>query len=269
MGFDISYHPVSEQEINSWYFSLLPDVRAGQYQRIDALAADFAIEDFYRQKYIDTLNVAINTAPTDVFDLTHGYYTAVVQGFFRKYYYTRGSAFSFLTGEKPYFKNYTRSWNSFVKDTFGLPVKDAIVQNYSSGVFIPHEQVLALLSDYANKQAVKQDLDHFFSHKRIHVFIKALNDAGQNGLGLLEATEVVEPNPMDLNQSACYSNLFNCDTEGAFLYRDTAMEQLREIERQNNLKEGEIAANATYEKLTTQPPEPAKEKKGLWKKLFG
>lgn len=48
----------------------------------------------------------------------------------------------------------------------------------------------------------------------------------ENGLGLLEATDVVVPNVIDLNKTESYSNLFNCDPEGALIYREIAMEQI-------------------------------------------
>ena len=59
------------------------------------------MEDFYAEKYLDTLRVGAETAPDELFDKSHGFYIAVVQGFFRDYYYTRGSAFSFLVEQKP------------------------------------------------------------------------------------------------------------------------------------------------------------------------
>jgi len=73
---------------------------------------------------------------------------------------------------------------------------------------------------------------------------------------------------MDLNSSISYSNLFNCDKDGVFLYQEAALEQIKEFEKMNNLETGEIANNATYTK--TEVGEAAeKEKMGFWKKLFG
>ena len=40
---------------------------------------------------------------------SHGFYIAVIQGFFRDYYYTRGSGFSFLVEEKPEYARYFTS----------------------------------------------------------------------------------------------------------------------------------------------------------------
>ena len=62
---------------------------------------------------------------------------------------------------------------------------------------------------------------------------KALTAAAELGTGLLEATEVVEPNPFHPNESTCYSNLFHCDRDGVYLYIDMAMKQIAQAMEQN------------------------------------
>ncbi len=52
-------------------------------------AAQHGMEDFYAEKYLDTLRVGAGTEPGELFDKSHGFYIAVIQGFFRDYYYTR------------------------------------------------------------------------------------------------------------------------------------------------------------------------------------
>ena len=263
MGYDVSYHPIKEQEIQEWYFDVLNDE-----SKIDNLAKEFEIEDFYKQKYLDTVSVGKKTQPNEYFDKTHGYYIAVIQGFFRTYFYTRGSAFSFLIEENPDFKNYTKSWQEILKTNISNPIKNKITDNYSSGVYISTEQVQKLLKDYHSDEKVKQELENFYSHKRINVFLNALRYCKENNMGLLEATEVVEPDPLNLNNSTSYSNLFHCDKEGAFLYEEVAMEQIREIEKQHNLESGEISKNAKYAKTNVGTAEE-NVKKGFWKKLLG
>jgi hypothetical protein len=273
MGYDISYHPVTETEMNDWYFGIdFTEILDKNYSAIDQLAIQFNIEDFYRQKYADVLDAAVNTDPETSFENSHGYYMAVIQGFFRTYYYTRGSAFSFLISDKPYFQQYTKDWEDILTYKYENPITNRINLNYSSGVYLPKDKVVALLNDYESDAAVRQDLNNFFSDQRINVFLKALNFARENGHGLLEATEVVEPNPLDLNASVCYSNLFHCDPEGAHLYQQAAQEQLREIENRENLSGGHIAAHGTYEKTTIPLPkenQPKKESKGFFQRLFG
>ncbi|MDR2919373.1 MAG: hypothetical protein LBV72_08430 [Tannerella sp.] len=262
MGFDISYHPIKEEEIQEWYFRALDN-----QSHVEKLIAESGMQDFYADKYKNTLSIGKETPDTEVFDKTHGFYIAIVQGFFRKYFYTRGSAFSFLMEQFPLFKDYTKSWQEIIPGIKN-PANNKITENYCSGVYIPADEVVKLLRGYMGSKNINEILTEFYSHQRLSVFINALKFAEENNMGLLEATEVVEPNPLDLNNSKSYSNLFNCDTEGALLYQETAMEQIREIERQNNLPEGEISKNAEYTKTDVNETEQ-KEKKGFWKKLFG
>ena len=71
-------------------------------------------------------------------------------------------------------------------------------------------------------------------------FLSAVKFSVENGYGLLEATDVIVPNPLDLNSSECYSNLFNCDPEGAFIYADTAVQQISEaMKLDKNKKESD------------------------------
>lgn len=262
MGWDISYHPISEAQMHAWYF----DVLAGKTS-VATLANQHDLEEFYQQKYVDTINVALETSSEDIFDKSHGYYIAVIQGFLEKYFYVRGGALSFAEGD--ILQKYFKPWQAIIPEN-GFPQKidNHIVENYSSGIFIPKEKVTQLLSDYKTDEVVKTALNELFSDGRMVVFLKALAYAEERGLGLLEATEVVAPNPLDLNSSACYSNLFNCDPEGAQLYQKTAMAQFAEIEKREGLAEGTILNNAEHVVNHIEPVAP-KEEKGFWKKLFG
>ena len=106
MGYDVSFHPISPEEMREWYFTPLTWIQQGQEEKVLALAAQYGIEDFYAEKYLDTLRVGAETESNELFDKSHGFYIAVIQGFFRDYYYTRGSAFSFLAEEKPEYERY-------------------------------------------------------------------------------------------------------------------------------------------------------------------
>ena len=90
MGYDVSFHPISPDEIQEWYFTPLTWIQQGQEEKVLALATQYGIEDFYAEKYLDTLRVGAETESNELFDKSHGFYIAVIQGFFRDYYYTRG-----------------------------------------------------------------------------------------------------------------------------------------------------------------------------------
>ena len=73
---------------------------------------------------------------------------------------------------------------------------------------------------------VLEDLEGLWSNGQIAVLKKALSAAAKSGVGLLEATEVVEPNPISPNESTSYSNLYHCDRDGVYLYIDAVSGQL-------------------------------------------
>lgn len=237
MGYDVSFHPISPDEIQEWYFTPLTWIQQGQEEKVLALAAQYGIEDFYAEKYLDTLRVGAETESNELFDKSHGFYIAVIQGFFRDYYYTRGSAFSFLAEEKPDYARYFTPWAQVVPTAFPNPAENRIVENYCSGVYLSPDQVMQLLKDMEQDPKVCEDLERIWSNGQIAVLKKALSAAAELGAGLLEATEVVEPNPIYPNESSSYSNLYHCDRNGVYLYMDLTMQQLAqamEKEKDNN-----------------------------------
>lgn len=274
MGYDVSYHPISEEQIKEWYWDIdFLRILDDDFGQVEEIAKKYQLDDFYKDKYVDVMKHAIDVLPDESFEVSHGYFIAVIQGLFLKYFYTRGSAFSFLIDDDSFFEQYTKSWQEFSPYNYENPITNRIVQNYSSGVFIPKEKVVAILEDYHTNEEVKSKLDAFFSHNRIDIFLKALESAKELNAGLLEATEVVEPNPMDLNKSVCYSNLFNCDPEGALLYQEAVMEQFKEIEEKENLAPNTIINNAERTVIHQEPIDnndtKNQAKPSFWKRLFG
>lgn len=276
MGFDISYHPISETEMNDWYFGLdFSKIDNEDYSEMIAIGEKFNLDPFYIGKYIDTVRAMYHNTKGE-FDIVHGYAMAVIQGFFRTYYYTRGTAFSFLIEAKPAYSAYTKKWEDILTREYDNPIRDHIFQNYCSGVFIPADKVVELLHDYENKADVRKDLDESFG-SNIPVFLKALKMAKENDLGVLEATEVVEPNPFDLNSSSSYSDLFNCDKEGVFIYEGVAKKQLAEAIAANsdksadevNVDELNVHRHVTHFDINAMETSEKLAKKSFWQKIFG
>lgn len=226
MGYDVSFHPISPEEMREWYFTPLTWIRKGQEEKALALAARHGIESFYAEKYLNTLQVGAGTEPDELFDKSHGFYIAVIQGFFRDYYYTRGSSFSFLAEKKPEYARYFTPWAQVVPDGLPNPAENRIIENYCSGVYLSPEQVVQLLRDMKQEPRILKDLEGFWSNGQFAVLKKALITAEELGVGLLEATEVVEPNPIRPSESTSYSNLYHCDRDGVCLYIDTVLRQI-------------------------------------------
>lgn len=95
-----------------------------------------------------------------------------------------------------------------------------------TGGYLSPDQVIQLLKDMEQDPKVLEDLEGLWSNGQIAVLKKALSAAAKSGVGLLEATEVVEPNPISPNESTSYSNLYHCDRDGVYLYIDAVSGQL-------------------------------------------
>ena len=104
--------------------------------------------------------------------------------------------------------------------------ENQIVENYCAGVYLSPKQVTQLLKDMEQDPKVLEDLEEVWSGGQLAVLKKALSAAAELGVGLLEATEVVEPNPIRPNESTSYSNLYHCDRDGVYLYIDAVYQQL-------------------------------------------
>ena len=237
MGYDVSFHPISPEEMRKWYFTPLIWIQQRQEEKVLTLAAQHGIEDFYAQKYLNTLRVGAEAEPDALFDKCHGFYIAVIQGFFRDYYYTRGSSFSFLKEEKPEYARYFTPWAQVVPTVFPNPAENHIIENYCSGVYLSQDQVTQLLRDLKQNPKVLDDMEKIWCGGQLAVLKKALDAAAEQGVGLLEATEVVEPNPIRPNESTCCSNLYHCDRDGVYLYIDAANRQIEEAIRRS---EGQV-----------------------------
>ena len=214
MGYDITFHPISEEQMDAWYFSLLDSLAKGDTSRLEAVAEDAGMDPFYINKYRDLMKYAAGTPPSERFETTHGFYMAVVQGFFRKHYYVRGTAVSFMVEEYPLMERYITPWKDILPEGIVPPAQQGIVENYSAGVYLSAEQVKELLSAYEGNKEVREAVDDYFM---------------ENGAGLLEATDVVEVEPLDLKKTTSYSDLNQCDPEGAFIYQKVARAQISEF----------------------------------------
>lgn len=228
MGYDVTYHPISPEQMRLWYVTSL-----GSDAHAELICDQAGIQDLYKQKFLEYLpEFRANTEDgTESFDKTHAFYLAVTQGFFAKYHYVRGAMLSQL-GDV--IAPYTEPWTQVLPELVGdMPCENRIVENYSGGVYVPPAQVERLLEDRHTDPALQAALERVFPGEHLGILLTALHDANEVGLGLLEATDLIEPNPLDLQSTHCLSNLFNCDTAGPLLYQRTAQAQLAALEVAN------------------------------------
>lgn len=87
-------------------------------------------------------------------------------------------------------------------------------------MYLSPDQAAQLLQDLEQDKKVQEDLEGLWCDGQLAVLKKALTAAVELGTGLLEATELVEPDPISPNESTSYSNLYHCEPgRSVSLYR--------------------------------------------------
>ncbi|MDR2926486.1 MAG: hypothetical protein LBU76_11175 [Azoarcus sp.] len=258
MGWDISYHPLGEDEISAIYFAGIANPELAK-----TFAERFNVPEFHRENLAKAF--AYNGVTVDSVDGTesmngsfskgHGMNLAVVAGHLRKYWYVRGSAMSFLADD-PDFSGYFSDFRELVPETYRhLRFDNKLTENYCCGVYMNNAALRRLAEAMESRPPIREKMANLFSDGRLDVFMAATRYALDENLGLLEAAEIIEPNPFNLNSSKSYTNLHNCDPAGAILFREAAMEQIAAIEREDA---------ASQEKKEAPPA-----KQSFFSKLFG
>jgi hypothetical protein len=231
MGWDITYHPVGPDEIQSIYFKGLTD-----HDHYKSLVTQFGVNDFYAEQLRSRFEEARNIKGDVSFQKGHAFYVAIISGFLRKHHYIRGGAFSFLADDDV-MARYVGDWKILVPEAYrDRHFDNCLTENYCGGVYLTNEGLKKLRDDYQSDSYVRSKMDETFSHGRLAVFWKAVDEAIESGLGLVEASEVVEPNPFNLNATRSLSNLFNCYPDGALLYEEAAIQQITEVQKSDESK---------------------------------
>ncbi|MDR1141524.1 MAG: hypothetical protein LBL62_07515 [Planctomycetaceae bacterium] len=267
MGYDVTYHPITREEINEWYFEPLRDNTA-----IDRLAEKYGfLAENYRhvmqsvEKHITEASENKNAS----FEQVHGLMIATVQGLMRRYDYFRGSLMTNLVTEDDRFLKYVQSFAEFVPDQYKkMRFANGIEENWCGGVYIPPEAVKVLIYDTENDSFVKNAmLKNFGDQEELDRFLNLLHYAEENQFGVLEATEVVIP---IRNQGM--SDLGNCEL--GFMERVTISPYLTTphnfvaeniAENKEDDFENENTSSFVQEDDVTPSPEEL-EKKRVWRK---
>ena len=282
MGFDITYHAIRRDEMERCFFAPMKALKEGDSSVAERFAEAYQAEheSFYGEKYLDIMKTVATWDIRRASEKGILYGMAVVSGFFTEYQYVRGSAYSFLIEEHPEMKRYCSPWKSFVPEWIPEPDHDILSENYAAGIYMAPEQVKSLLRDYEGDAGVRNCLETFFGDN-LAVFLTSLRQASELESGLMEAAEVMEVNPFDLNKSTCYSDIRLCDPQGAFIYQKVAIEQVKAA---SGMEAEEIIEKVKYEKRhydipaeeteaaeeAAREPEKATEKKpGFFARLFG
>ncbi|MBT2748386.1 MULTISPECIES: hypothetical protein [unclassified Lysobacter] len=225
MGFDITYHLIGVDEVQGLYFDSLGDPLAPR--RLERL---FGLEPDEVAALTQALAVAATLPQGTPFNKGDGYCMAMLAGFLRKFWYLRGGAFSFVLEDHPEYERYVVNWLEV------LPAKlvsadfiGVITQNYCSGVLFGPAQLQQLRHDLAVDDGLRGAMEETFG-ETLPVFLQAVDYALDQGLGLMEASDLYCPHPFQPAATRTLLPARNCMLDGVKLYMRTAAEQLEEIE---------------------------------------
>ncbi|HEF4751403.1 hypothetical protein [Burkholderia multivorans] len=217
MGFDISYHPMREAEIQTCFF----DLRRNRTARAEIFDR-FQLDARSRCAVDQLLDIEFEDS---TFNNNLGFCLAAVAGYYRKYWYLRGGACSFVIEKFPEFARYTRSRSELIPPGLLGEWEDTLSANYQVGCYLSEAGVVALLSNLDRRPSVVM-MDETFSHGRLAVFRQALAYAAEHHTGLIEASEIIEPNPFNLSASGFATKADHCEMEGIALYMAAAGEHI-------------------------------------------
>ena len=138
MGFDVTYHPITCDEMFEWYFEPLRDETA-----IDRLAEKygFLVENYRHHIHVVKKHIA-DSVDDASFESVHGIMIAASQGLFRRCDYFRGCLFTDLVKSDNRFKKYVLSFSEIVPSEYrSMRFADGIEENWCGGVFIPPKSI--------------------------------------------------------------------------------------------------------------------------------
>ena len=192
MGYDITFHPVSRDDLAHFVFDVAKDPSLAPI-RANELCVKPEDKEFvvgmYRQ-FPEWLSESKRSGFE--FGPTFGQICASVAGYRHPYWYSRGSAISFLV------KHVEDIGDIFSPlASFAMP-PHLIAGNYSASGFIEHRDLMALhkVLDALGKENDARGvglLSDIFDEKNLESLFAAWDYAHDNKLGLMEASDLVVP----------------------------------------------------------------------------
>ena len=224
MDYSISYHPISEAQMRTWYYDVFEDIGTANDLTLRIPKEQLKnhtlqeLETYYKDKFT-TIIKRSRDLDYGNFNKWHAYFIAIAQGFFEKFYFVQGSALSSIL-DKAFHETYITDWadvtpSEYIED---LQYTNKIDGAFSGGVYLSAQNVKKLLHDYENDPEIKELLKEQFEGQKIDVLLAALKYASQNDQGLLEAVKVITQSDQIFEEPSCFSNVFNCDVMSAAVY---------------------------------------------------
>ncbi|HEY3321969.1 MAG TPA: hypothetical protein VGP72_15995 [Planctomycetota bacterium] len=195
MGYDVTFHPVSVEDLQHFLFDVVDDPSLSTPRSQEISEKDKArqlVKQLYEKvpEWFSDKSVPFNASVS--------FLAAILAGFRRPFWYSRGASLSFAADAVPEMGELFTPLPGIAKGSISKradPSKGRITENYTaSGIILP-EKIEALQKLFPR---IAPSLDanakgyHFYSDD-FRSLLVATNFARSNGLGLIEASDVVVP----------------------------------------------------------------------------
>lgn len=195
VGFDVTFHPIGKDELKEFVFDIIENPQLAKERAAKVTRNREKQEDLLSlYEYFAEWKEQVQSGE-ELFSRTFAFAAAVVAGYLHPYWYARDGSVTFLCEGQQSFCAFLESLYDLSPATFGgLPDdgKGLIPTNYAGGGFIDHTKLKDLqnrLSDPRNQDIVLDAL----AKDGLSALQHAITYALANGVGLLEATDVVVP----------------------------------------------------------------------------
>ena len=209
MGYDVTFHPVSQADLQHFVFDVVntPPLAKKRAQEIsrDKAKQRFLMEGIFGRLPQFMLELTLGPPSEDDLPLSFGesiaFAAAAVAGHLHPYWYARGAALSFLADKHP---EVARLFTPLQKIAEGdvakvkLKGQGLLGSNYSASGFIAPRnlpKLTRLLDELATRKPRTKVAPLFkvFDEQGLDSLRRAIAYASANGLGLMEASDLVVP----------------------------------------------------------------------------
>jgi hypothetical protein len=189
MGFDVSFHPLSPSAVACYVLEPLADP-ALREERLQQLTIHRPHRDALAHSVFDRLPALDEVRERRrAFNTTIGFATAIVAGYLHPYWCVRGAALTFWVGRDRHVEPLLSSLGAEVPQLAGIRDEARFTENSCSGAYVAPGRI-AELEAYLKKAARDPAFREEWGDPA--PLAQALKYAKQHGLGVLEATEIVD-----------------------------------------------------------------------------
>lgn len=193
MGFDVSFHPFSTDEIRTYFFDVL-----AAPEKAEEAAGQVSTDPGKQAQLLELYHVCSMVLPdvragNEPFSASIGFALAAVAGFLHPYWYSRGGSISALHNNVPHFPMLLQSLTTiFHEELQGI-------EDDQNGMLEWNNQVggcVALQSLPQLREALDKysaEVDEVLDKDGRHGLLQAITYCETHGLHLLEATDVAVP----------------------------------------------------------------------------